>query len=381
MIDGLLRYGFAITILTLFNTSVVLAQSVQDVFDEGGFCVARNVSDNGQVVALSVQKQSGGISMSSDPDAKYHLPALWKDGVLTPLDAGPYTPALIHGISADGSFVSGTARVSTEQTTAVRWVDGKLDLLNIPADNTSNAYAYSVSADSSSVVGSLSSPGSSSVVSSLSLLNKSKTGFIWNGEKFQKIMEPNIPEDVSSDGGVVVGSNFFKGQLMHAAVWDHGQTYRLLGEAKVSVAAAISNDGKSILVEYQMWKPRRQYGLKLIEDGHSIDILPLGSEDPLAPILSGDGKVITTTLLDYNNLSKPRDVAIWREANGWKKEHLTSLLKQADIATTDWKLSVATGLSYDGSVIVGNGEYKGEPMPWRIDFSVDSNKAIVALCD
>ena len=368
MIDGLLRYGFAITILTLFNTSVVLAQSVQDVFDEGGFCVARNVSDNGQVVALSVQKQSGGISMSSDRDAKYHLPALWKDGVLTPLDAGPYIPALIHGISADGSVVSGTARISTEQTTAFRWVDGKLDIVNIPADKTSNAYANSVSADSSSVVGSLS-------------LSKSKTGFIWNGEKLQKIMEPNIPEDVSSDGGVVVGSNLFKGQLMHAAVWDHGQTYRLLGDAKVSVAKAISNDGKSILVEYHMWEPRRQYGLKLIEDGYSIDILPLGSEDPLAPILSGDGKVITTTLVDYGNLGKPREVAIWREANGWKKEHLTSLLKQADIATTDWKLSVATGLSYDGSVIVGNGTYKGEQMPWRIDFSVDSNKAIVALCD
>lgn len=369
MIDGFLRYGFAATILTLLNTSLALAQSVQDVFDEGGFCVARNVSDNGQVVALSVQKQAGGISMSNDPDAKYHLPALWKDGALTPLDAGPYTPASINGISADGSVVSGTARVSTELTTAVRWVDGKLDILNIPADNTSNAYANSVSADSSSVVG------------SLSPLNKSKTGFIWNGEKLQKLMEPNIPEDVSSDGGVVVGSNFFKGQLMHAAVWDHGQTYRLLGDAKVSVAKAISNDGKSILVEYQMWEPRKQYGLKLIKDGHSIDILPLGSEDPLAVSLSGDGKVISTTLVDYDNLSKPRDVAIWREVNGWKKEHLTALLKQADIATTDWKLEIPTGLSYDGSVMVGNGKYKGRQMPWRIDLSANRTKAIVALCD
>jgi probable HAF family extracellular repeat protein len=221
-----------------------------------------------------------------------------------------------HGISFTGGAVCGTSH-SADGFHAFRWTSAGMQDLGTLDGDYSNAFA--ISADGSVVVG------------AAGLGEKGRNGKARDDDK---------------GGGE------------HAFVWTAAGGMQDLGaleEEDSSGALAVSADG-SVATGYSgptavVWDA----------DGmHDLEVLPGGSVS-INYAISGDGRVAGGLC---NTASGATVASLWTAQLGLVD--LNSYLPGRGVDTTGWVLTTTTGLSHDGTTIVGLGSFNGQDRGWIV---------------
>jgi hypothetical protein len=120
-----------------------------------------------------------------------------------------------------------------------------------------------------------------------------------------------------------------------------------------SAARAVSSDGRTIVGRVAPFGSGAQHLAALWRDGHltTLGTVP-GTFQSDAWDVSGDGRIVVG--FAGESLFQGKRAVIWDEANGMRdlKQELEDV---HGLDLGEWSLEVATGISRDGTVIVGNG--------------------------
>ncbi len=315
------------------------------------------------------------------------------------LDLGTtFTP---DGVSGDGAVVAGTLRTSILNPQAVRWTlaDGFLSLGDLPGGHSDN-YGQDISNDASTIVGYGGSSNSGSVFEAFRW--SAQTGIVGLGD-FPGGEFDSGSVAVSSDGSVIAGVGytaigseafrwtessglnplgFLPGTLDSSAVGISADGSTIVGRSgkrpfrwtqssgmielttqaviASSPAYDVSADG-SVVVGGLSGSPNR--GPFRWTPGAGMVMLDrLGFASGTAFAVSDDGSLVVGSLTSSSN---PDGIAfIWDDTHGTRRLqdvlanefHLGSLLN-------NWVLTKATGISADGSTIVGEARFYGGGRP------------------
>ena len=325
----------------------------------------------------------------------------------TPIGEPPFFSTEAHGVSADGSVVVGREQ-SLRSSEAFRWsaqtgLEGLGFLYTLTDDKWSRGMG--VSGDGSVAVGaSLSRPSRPSVSSPfrwtadtgmVGLTNNSRgsaSGASFDGSVIVGTLNlfstgtnqayrwgtrtgslgdldggrnESVANDVSSDGSVIVGWGT-SDSGREAFRWTSQTGMVGLGDLPggrfSSLASAASADGSVIVgsaatdesdVRPEAFRWQSETGMVALGD------LPGGLFGSRALDVSADGSIVVGTSWSDNGL----EATIWDEDHGLRS--LTQVLTRAGVDLTDWRLVEASGVSADGSVIIGNGWTRdGAPVGW-----------------
>jgi probable HAF family extracellular repeat protein len=255
-----------------------------------------------------------------------------------------------YGLSADGSTVVGYCHRGSNEVEPVCWTrrSGLQGLGNLVELGIGSAQA--ASADGSVIVGWCEHP-----------MERGRVAFHWTRNRGMAALEspPDADcltevHDVSSDGTVMVGVMRHESDPPLAFRWSSLSGYVGLGVLPGdtdSMARAVSADGlvvvgesESLGVEAFRWT--QQTGMV------GLGALPGGSRASRAFAVSGNGSIIVGQSHGESGL----EAFIWDAAHGMRSlRRLLSDETDAGATLRGWKLISATGLSYDGSVVVGFG--------------------------
>jgi probable HAF family extracellular repeat protein len=265
-------------------------------------------------------------------------------------------------ISADGSTIVGIDRQSDTRACRLDGT-GRLNWLTGAATTFDPSIAYAASADGSVVVGRKYTSGRFEAFRWTSADGLAGLGDLSGGDFF------SVAFATSADGTVVVGAgNSSRGP--EAFRWTQAEGMVGLGDlpggAWCSEARATSADG-SVVVGYsssaagvQAFRWTRTEGIVGLGD------LPGGLFQSEALAVSADGSIIVGT----SRTSTGGTAFIWTAAEGMRS--LGTVLKQRGADVAGWQLLEATGISADGSVIVGYGmNPSGRTEAWRVDLDSD----------
>ncbi|HEY5378310.1 MAG TPA: autotransporter domain-containing protein [Pseudolabrys sp.] len=256
------------------------------------------------------------------------------------LPGGSFSDAT--GVNADGSVVVGSSDSSSGQQ-AFRWTSGGMVGLGFLLGGTISG-ASAVNADGSVVV------GFSDSLSGDQAFRWTSGGMVGLG--FLPGGSFGGATGVNADGSVVVGfstsTNFAGGEAFR---WTSAGMVGLgvLPGGTLSQANGVSADG-SVVVGYSTstnvpfgeafrWTSAGMVGL---------GVLPGGTFSQ-ANGVSADGSV----LVGYSDSSSGQQAIRWTSGTGMKS--ILDLLVASGVNMAGWQLSTATGVSADGTVIVGTG--------------------------
>ena len=329
----------------------------------GAFDSAANaVSADGRVVV-------GSSFSASGPEA-----FRWEDGVMTGLGdlPGSVFSSVATAVSADGRVIVGHGQ-SASGLEAFRWENGMITGLGDLPGGEVKSRADGVSADGSVIAGAASVPGG-------------WEAFRWEGGSMEGLgdlpggVSSSLARGVSSDGEVVVGwgdSGDFEafrwegGTLVGLGfLADPGPTgafqsaaYGVSANGSVTVGAS---DNWRILYDpysggcttVKFFEPFRfQDGVmtSLFEGIAPCDISGPVTTFGISLAVNADGSVI---------VGWGFGAFIWDESNG--KRNLEHVLEDDfGLDLTGWRLDRATGVSADGTVIVGYGRNpQGDQEAW-----------------
>jgi len=330
MRSGLVLGVAALFLATIFSSVPSNAQNFEGLGFAAGYNASRadGVSADGSVVAGLSGPQVVGSDQASRWTAATGMVGL---GFLPPATGTSWALA----VSGDGSTVVGNSG-SPDQV--FRWTasSGMAGLGYLPTGGSSTANA--VNADGSVVVGA-GATTVNGVGAQLAYRWTSSTGMVALGAL--PGMYESIANGVSANGAVVVGSSDCTNATSclsspQAFRWTaaHGMVgLGFLPGQTSSTASAISANGNVVI--------GNSGGEAVSWIGGAISDLGTFS----ANAVNADGSVIVgTTGLEAD---------IWTEANGLKS--VQNLLVADGVNLTGWELIAATGVSADGSVIVGFG--------------------------
>lgn len=291
------------------------------------FSVALAVSDNGSVI---VGESSSEASECCGEAFRWSV-----ETGLIPLGDLPggvdHLQSSAQGVSADGSVVVGigssTLSVNGEP---FRWTNesGLSPLLTLPETFFSST-ARDVSSDGSVIVGRKPSEGSSEAYRWT--IDLGTVGLGNDNDRFHS----SVANAVSGDGLVIVG--------VGASVrLPENTTIPLLGDP-------------SLMTE----------GFRWTESSGMVGLgLRPGGDFSIANDVSEDGSVI----VGFGSGDGANRALIWTEEEGW--ENIGDLLSQSGVDLDGWSLDEATGISADGSVVVGFGTNPdGNTEAWRADLT------------
>jgi probable HAF family extracellular repeat protein len=306
--------------------------------------VVRDVSADGRVATGTYQFGSSGAGAFR-----------WNEATgSTPLGVLPgFAASFGNAVNADGSVVvgsSGQSRSGADGKGAFRWT-AATGLVNLggPSD-AARVEAKAVNADGTIVVG--------DVLSASGL-----QPFRWSAASgLSPIALPSgtiaaTAPGASADGGAIAGTL----EYMTNEPLPRRQGYRwmpstgyvgvgYLPGANNSEAYAISADGNVVVggsgLDYKTEQAFRWNSAGIVGLG-TLD----GNSHSTAHAVNTDGSVIVGWSFGPNDFS-PRAFR-WTAANGMQS--IETLLTQAGVDFTGWKLSNASGVSADGTVIVGYG--------------------------
>ncbi|HEY2826541.1 MAG TPA: PEP-CTERM sorting domain-containing protein [Pirellulales bacterium] len=267
------------------------------------------------------------------------------------------------GVNGDGSVVVGAYGGSLNQ--AFRWTaaTGVVDLGFLPGGNLS--IANGVNTNGSVVVG---------------LANDDTTlrSFRWTAATGIQAL-PSAPgfdfsygaSGTSADGSVIVGTNANKDGVEsadRAYRYTDAGGYQDLGVQSGftrSVARAVSGDGQTVVGFSQLFPPPSGFGTiaGAYRWTQSTGLVPLFFDDEdtsYASAVNYDGSRIVGT---STGATGSRAV-MWTSTLG--SFDLNSYLPTLGVNLTGWNLTDADGISYDGSVISGNGTFNGENAAWIV---------------
>lgn len=292
--------------------------------------VANGVSADGTVVVG--QSAFGGVGANA-----YR----WTNGVMTNLGTLGAGGSIAYGVSGNGQVVVGRANIPGGMARAFRWSGGVMTDLGTLGGNASLASAASY--DGSVVVGS--ADDGSGVA----------RAFRWSGGVMSDIgtLGGNTASasGVSADGTVIAGISGLSGNTSDRAFrWSGGVMTDLgtLGGTQ-SAASAVSADGTTIvgtstMVGNLLYRAFRWNGGTMTDLGAMA-----GGTQSLAYGVNGDGSVV----VGYGDVNGLATAFRWKASTGMQS--IAQVLAASGVSTAGWRLSNATGVSANGTVIVGYG--------------------------
>lgn len=234
-------------------------------------------------------------------------------------------------VSADGSVIVGMGSSTTSiNGEPFRWTSasGLNPLLSLSQNFSSNT-ALGVSADGSVIVGS--QPSDNGAEAYRWTAETGAVGLDNENDRFQS----SGANAVSADGLVVVG---------------RGGSTRLPENTTIPIFG-----DPSLMTE----------GFRWTESSGLVGLgLRPGGDFSIANDVSADGSVI----VGFGSGQSRHSALVWTAANGW--ENIADLLTKSGIDLDGWKLEEATGISANGSVVVGFGiNPDGNTEAWRADLT------------
>lgn len=182
----------------------------------------------------------------------------------------------------------------------------------------------------------------------------------------------SLGSDVSGDGSVIVGSSGSE-----AFRWTSNGGMVGLGfipGGAVSAAIATSLDGNTVVGEaYDSSNRQTAFRWSLGLGMQSLG-LPTGATSSLANDVSANGGVVAGRLVS----SGTQHAFVWDSVNGHRR--VRDVLTDLGVDMTGWRLSEATGVSADGSAIVGWGlNPNNDREAWRAVIPEPSSSAGVIV--
>lgn len=309
---------------------------------DGLFSVPTGVSADGSTIVGYRGASSGAIAYRWTTDGlgeNLHLPS--------------YTAP--SAVSNTGIIVGGTA-IDSQNNDAFRWTvaGGLVHLGLLPGGFTSsrNDAATSITPDGSVIVGTATHP----VLGTMPFKWTESTGMV--GLRASALTGAVIGAAVSFDGLVVAGTGgqVFTTDSRYAYRWTQATgvvPLENLPGFSVAEGYGLSGDGKTVIgsgrtsTGWLAFKWTEQTGMVSLGD------LGAGDRDGSFPrAISADGSLIA----GQGDENASVYAVIWDSAGMHK---LTDYLNERGFDTTGWYLGDATGISADGSVIIGTGYRDG----------------------
>jgi probable HAF family extracellular repeat protein len=207
-----------------------------------------------------------------------------------------YSPAT--GLSADGSVISGWASKSSGVYEATRWI-AQTGLVGIGSLTGQSSYARDVSADGTVIVGN-------------SFGVQGPEAFRW------------------TESGGMVGLGDFPGGTFSS------EAYSISEDGQTIVGRATSATGW----EAFRWTATGMIGLGDLHGGNTLSY---------ANDVSANGEVV----VDVGFTQRGMEAFRWDEQHGM--ESIQQILRRDNVLPDGWQLNTASGISADGSTIVGMG--------------------------
>lgn len=265
------------------------------------------------------------------------------------------------GISSDGSTVAGV-RIRTDNDQAFRWKEGiGITYLGDLQGGDFHSRAWGVSGDGNVVVGhsdSALSPGPAfyeafrwTPQGGMMALGDLPGGFFHSSARA-----------VSDDGNRVVGVSS-SSQGTEAFLWRSNQGMIGLGDLAggsfFSYAYGISPDGNYVVGNSTSASGSEAFRWSESEGMVGLGDLPGGAFSSIARDASFGGAVVVGSSLTNAGSA----AFIWNAPEGMRE--LKSVLEvDFGLDLNGWTLIEATGVSADGTVIVGNGTHSGTSLGW-----------------
>ena len=319
------------------------------------------------------------------------------------------------GVSADGTVVVGYTNVGMNNTEAYRWVGGVMTGLGYLGGDTSLAYA--VSGDGTTVVGHANGASGSAT----NYAFEWRSGGMWVIDFSKCGGQGPFAYGVSGDGSVIVGNQdtdhigdpvgCFPGRAIEWA--GGGESFlsfpSVSGGPPSGLARGTNTDGSVIVGEVgAVVSPTCNPCTQAFRwtSGGSITLGDLGGNYSSAYATNPDGSVVVGTAAVDNVSSQPfrwtagsgliglggqsiNAIAYAVSANGlvvvgtangnkafrWQPttgiQYVQDLLIAGGVDMTGWNLTQATGISADGSTLVGNGGYGTAATAWLAHVPTD----------
>jgi len=355
--------ALTVVLATIFAPAAAGAQ-------QASLQVVGTVPNQGNALANAVSENGSAITgvLYGGPQIAFS----WTGGAITSSNLDNSTGT---SLSSDGSVIAGTLGLNAEAQ-AFQWISGGtpigIGMLNSATCNSGTGAFFSkglaISGDGSTIVG---ISGSNAFCDG--------EAFVWtSGGGMQALGCPvspvslcfeNAANGVSSDGSVIVGTSLQSGSLAGAAwSYSNGAYNCFLGACalhatSVAGANAVTPDGTVIVGQTN---PATNVSGTTVQgfvykNGQAtlVGQLPGGNSSQLLAV-SSNGAVAVGTAIDGNF---HQVAVIWTPTLGLQP--IGALLTDAGVTTVqDWGLSQATGISADGTVIVGTGDYGNAPNGW-----------------
>jgi probable HAF family extracellular repeat protein len=185
--------------------------------------------------------------------------------------------------------------------------------------------------------------------------------------------------DINSDGTVIVGQgNSTSGD--EAFRWTSGTGMEGLGDLSdgsfESSAVGVSDDG-TVIVGYGS-SASGEEAFRWTSSGgmDGLGYLPGGVSDSVALDVSGDGSIVVGR---SRSASAPFGEAFIWDASSGMRSLKDVLVNDHGLDLTGWTLTDATGISADGSTIVGSGSNSGRLEAWVAVVPEPSSLAMLSL--
>jgi probable HAF family extracellular repeat protein len=263
------------------------------------------------------------------------------------------TGSYAYGVSADGTAVVGYSDTAGGFH-AFRWSAGTMTDLGTLGGTGGGANG--VSADGTVVVGSSTTVGFNNHAFRYSGTTMTDLGTL-GGNNSQAY-------GVSADGAVVVGYSATVGGKYHAFRYSGTTMTDLgtLGGTNInSFAYAVSADGTVVVGYSDFAGGGNAYHAFRYSGTTMTDLGTLGGTVSNAKAVSANGAVVVGD--SPTVFGGPFEAFRWRQDTGMKS--MASLLTASNVNITGWQLTGATGVSADGTVIVGYGQDpKGNTEAW-----------------
>jgi len=273
--------------------------------------------------------------------------------------AGGSVQSGAFGANIDGRVIVGYSD-STIGWQPIRWSDteGLIGLGDLPGGQ-SDGIAFASNSDGTVVVGYASSAHGTEAFVWTSASGITGLSDLAGGQF------TSVARGVSADGSLIVGFGTNSSGNREAALWGPNQSLQGLGDLVggyfESDAYAISPDGSTIVGFSQEQTGRRAFRWTSQHGMVSLGLLPDGDTFSEARSASMNGRVIVGTCGTH---SRGDQAFVWTTAMGMRAVR-DLLVEDYGLDLTGWHLTEATGVSSDGSTIVGSGfNPMGYPDAW-----------------
>ncbi len=277
------------------------------------------------------------------------------------------------GVNRDGSVVVGSSATATQGSErAFRWTAAGGMVSLGPPVGAGSSEAFGVSADGLMVVGRSTSAAGGAAYRWTSATGMVSIGALPGGDD-------SSAQAVSGDGLVIAGlSRTYPGGGDHAFRWTMATGPQDLGtipNATLSYGVGVSADGTTIVGTSEYPPGTRAFRWTAGSGIQQLDTPQ--SQDSFAWSVSGDGSVAVGWWYEFT--TGVYRAAMWRTGLGGVD--LNQYLPLVGATPEGWQLTQATGISADGSAIVGRGFYHGIELAWLVTGLPASPPACYANCD